>query len=300
MTERLYVAGAMSGIADFNFPLFFATAGALRGLGYEVENPADNDGWDLETAVRNSRERSKGDWATYLKIDLPRLCRCDAVVALPGWRDSRGATLEVETARKLGMPIYRLDAGVLKPLVEVIGLSGYARSGKDSVAKVLVEEYGYTRLAFADTLREALYALNPNIASDFGVGPLREVVDRVGWDKAKVVFPEVRELLQRLGTEAGRDLIHPNVWVDATFTKMQDGGKYVISDVRFPNEADAVKQWGGKVWRIMRPDTGPANDHPSETALDDYLPDVRLHNDGTLDDLTVAVLELRLRDHVAA
>lgn len=300
MTERLYVAGAMSGIADFNFPLFFATAGALRGLGYEVENPADNDGSDLESALCNALER-KGDWATYLKIDLPRLCRCDAVVALPGWRDSRGATLEVETARKLGMPIYRLDGGVLKPLIEIIGLSGYARSGKDSVAKVLVEEYGYTRLAFADTLREALYALDPMVTDDPDINwSISGLVKAMGWDRAKTGYPQVRTLLQRLGTEVGRDLIHPNVWVDATFAKMRDGGKYVISDVRFPNEADAVKQWGGEIWRIMRPDTGPANDHPSETALDDYLPDVRLYNDGTLDDLTVAVLELRLRDHVAA
>ena len=73
----------------------------------------------------------------------------------------------------------------------IIGLTGYARSGKDTVANYLVEHHGYTRVAFADAIRDALYELNPYIANNLRVA---EVVDDYGWDIAKT-NPEVRRLL---------------------------------------------------------------------------------------------------------
>jgi len=96
--------------------------------------------------------------------------------------------------------------------------------------------------------------------------------------------------MQTLGTEYGRQSVHPEVWLmcweRATRQKLDAGIPVVVDDVRFPNEAALVRRLGGELWRIERPGTerGPA--HASEGGLDDYpLFDRRLVNDGTLIDL---------------
>lgn len=176
----------------------------------------------------------------------------------------------------------------------LIGLVGYAQSGKDSAADAL-EERGYTRLAFADGVREALYALNPyvpiprHIQEDWklwthmGNTTMHELVEAVGWDRAKTV-PEVRRLLQFMGTEAGRDIHGADCWVNRAMAKAPKGGRVVFTDVRFPNEADAIKRRGGYLVRISRPGYGPANGHQSETNIDGIECDMLWHNDATLED----------------
>jgi hypothetical protein len=164
--------------------------------------------------------------------------------------------------------------------VEIIGLSGYARAGKDEVAKTLAKSHGFSHIAFADKLREFLAAVNPIVAPSKEryftrskvVVNLEEVLDAYGWDGYKVTEfePEVRRLLQRLGTEAGRKVLGENVWVDAALTGWPEDAKIAVSDVRFPNEAQRIKDMGGVIWRVNRPGVGPANSHPSETALDDW------------------------------
>lgn len=187
--------------------------------------------------------------------------------------------------------------------MEIIALSGFARSGKDEAAKVLVEEYGFTQVAFADKLREVLYALNPivsrpnlwkSIEPDFLLDlptdspvHIQQVIDYYGWDgyKETVFGTEVRRLLQRLGTEAGRQTLWDTIWIDAALTDFDEDAKVVVSDARFFNEFDAVRDRGGYVWRIEREGVGPANDHPSETEAVDYpYFSLYLHNDGTLDE----------------
>ncbi len=91
----------------------------------------------------------------------------------------------------------------------IIGLSGYARSGKDEVAKILVEDYGYKRVAFADKIRDLLLETNPQVKDGFRV---ESVVSAYGWDQAKVLFPEIRNLLQRLGVGA-RKVFGDEFWV---------------------------------------------------------------------------------------
>ena len=194
--------------------------------------------------------------------------------------------------------------------MRLVGLSGYARSGKDEAAKVLVEEYGFKRIAFADKLRDFLYALNPivrhinakvqvktpggkNLMLDektpstitLGVR-LRDVIDRYGWDgyKETPYSQEIRELLQRLGTEAGRQTLWDSIWIDAALHDLDPNGNYVVTDVRFPNEAEAITQRGGRLVRIIRDGVGPANSHASETSLDDYPFIHGLRNDGSLED----------------
>jgi hypothetical protein len=179
--------------------------------------------------------------------------------------------------------------------MKILGLAGYARSGKDTAGNALAEQ-GWKRIAFADVLREFAYTLNPVIQSDHGFyTPLRWIIDEYGWNGYKrTQWAEgVRDLLQRLGTECGRELISQNIWVDATFNRMDPNFNYVISDVRFPNEASAILAHGGSMLRIERPGVGPANGHKSETALDDWAFDSIL-NDGTQGDF-----EVRVRQYVA-
>lgn len=173
----------------------------------------------------------------------------------------------------------------------IIGLAGYARSGKNEAAEALVQ-YGWKQAAFADKLREFLLAVDPVIPGPYGTGNLRlsTLIRDVGWEYAKDHYPEVRALLQRTGTEAGRRLLGPNVWVDALFRELEDVPALVITDVRFPSEARAVADRGGVVIRIERPGVGPAKDrvgrvHESETALDDWKFDHVLVNDGSVRDL---------------
>lgn len=163
----------------------------------------------------------------------------------------------------------------------ILGLSGYAQAGKDTAGRFLVEEHGYVRYAFADKLRSFLYAENPFVDPPNRV---QDIVDRYGWERAKLDFAEVRGLLQRLGTEAGRKILGENVWVDAVFNDIKrDGiGEVVITDVRFPNEAQMIKERGGLVVRINRPEVTAVNAHPSETSLDDWPFDLVVPNDGSL------------------
>lgn len=167
----------------------------------------------------------------------------------------------------------------------IIGLSGVARSGKDTVADHLVENYGFKKVSFADPIREALYRLNPEIDVDGYDMRLKAAIDLMGWEQLKELSTGLRGLMQRMGTEVGREMFGENIWVDTALKGIAPEDKVVITDVRFPNEADAIQATGGKLWRVERPGVGPANDHPSESALDTYEFPTKLANEGTLEDL---------------
>lgn len=108
----------------------------------------------------------------------------------------------------------------------------------------------------------------------------------------------VRELLQKLGTEAMRNGLHPDTWVNALMSEFipysargseyeEVASRWIITDTRFPNEARAIKKRGGVVIRINR-DIGNGS-HPSETALDDYNFDYIIDNNGSMEDLISSV-----------
>lgn len=94
---RLYVAGPMTGLPEFNYPEFNRVAAVLTERGFAVENPALNP------------EPPCGTWAGWLRIALTQMMRCDGVARLPDWQHSRGAMLEVYVARSLGMPVLDWD-----------------------------------------------------------------------------------------------------------------------------------------------------------------------------------------------
>lgn len=170
----------------------------------------------------------------------------------------------------------------------VVGLGHRARAGKDSVASVLCGSYRFTRLSFAESLKAAACEI-------FGWdrrhvdGELKEVVDGY-WGFSP------RWALQRLGTEAVRNVIGTETWVKSAMLRIaRRGPRVVITDVRFPNEADAILGLGGEVWRVDRPGLPPA-EHVSETGLLDYGRwSAVLVNNGGLGELESAVDEIVTR-----
>jgi hypothetical protein len=167
----------------------------------------------------------------------------------------------------------------------LIGIAGYAQSGKDSTADVLCAEHGYQRRAFADPLREAMLRLNPYIDQNVR---LASTVERYGWEFAKK-YPECRALMQRMGTEVGRELFGQNFWVDLCLNSINGVPNVAITDVRFKSEASAITAQGGKMIRVIRDGFGPINGHRSETELDDYTFDAYIINDGSLPQLSEKV-----------
>ena len=181
----------------------------------------------------------------------------------------------------------------------IVGLSGFARSGKDTFAERLVEKHGFIRIAFADKLRDFLYALNPIVIGWDRDGHgntvkvytlLQEVIDEYGWNgyKETPYGNEMRRLLQRLGTEAGRETLWDTIWIDAALKDLDEHKNYVITDARFLNEFEAIR-WAADrqdhvcaIVRIERPGVGPANDHASEMEALQYDQfDLTVNNDGT-------------------
>jgi hypothetical protein len=180
----------------------------------------------------------------------------------------------------------------ITPNYNLIGLTGYAQVGKDTFASILVEKYGYRRVAFADTIRSFLYEVNPMVGCSPS-GYLKELVNLVGWDKAKQE-PQVRRLLQDTGV-AARTLIGDDVWISAALADLDPSEKVVVTDVRFKNEAEMIRLLGGQLWRIKRYNTNAVNDHVSEIDLDGYAVDQIFLNNGTLEDLVV-LIQTRMRN----
>lgn len=180
----------------------------------------------------------------------------------------------------------------IKKSYNIIGLTGYAQSGKDTLANILMDKYGYRRIAFADTIREFLYEVNPMVACS-PTGYLKDLVNLVGWDKAKQE-PQVRRLLQDLGVTA-RKLIDEDIWVKIALRNLSAGDRVVITDVRFENEAKSISALGGQLWRVKRPGVDAVNAHISETQLDGYRVDQIFLNNSTVEDLQLLV-QIRMQD----
>lgn len=95
-----YLAGPMSGLPDFNYPSFHATAANLVAAGIDVVNPAELFDGDI------NRER-----AHYIREGIRALLNCDHIILLPGWRDSSGALTELAVAHELGMKVTEYQPG---------------------------------------------------------------------------------------------------------------------------------------------------------------------------------------------
>lgn len=184
-------------------------------------------------------------------------------------------------------------------MTQYIGLVGRARSGKDTVAHHLVEKHGYTRVAFADRMRDAVEALNPMIRLDVDglqhICTLKQGLKMYGWEGLKVYSPDIRGYLQRMGTEVGRDMFGENFWVMQAISVANQYEQVVFSDVRYPNEAERIRDAGGILWRVERDGIEKSDEHTSEALIETIKVDSVIKNNGTLEELFSKVDKLMKR-----
>ena len=167
----------------------------------------------------------------------------------------------------------------------LIGFTGPPGWGKDTAADHLVKAHGFVRVAFADTIRQVALTIDPYVH----FFRLSDVINLIGWDRAKRQ-PEVRRLLQVIGTEAGRDVHGIDVWVDRTFdaiSALAHDQPVVITDVRFDNEARRLRTFGGRLVRVRRQTDNhdAVLGHRSETESAKLNSDHYLPNDGSITEL---------------
>lgn len=170
----------------------------------------------------------------------------------------------------------------------MIGVAGRARSGKDTIVRHLVANYGYVQQSFAEPLRKFVCEL---------VGIDRRALDYVKEDVVKWLGKSPRQMLQTLGTEWGRSMVNENIWIlvgmdSAERTQRHAGKPSAFSDVRFENEADAIRQRGGRIIHVVRPDALEVAAHVSEAGVPRHESDIVIVNDGSLVELYATVDEI--------
>jgi hypothetical protein len=166
----------------------------------------------------------------------------------------------------------------------LIGLAGRARVGKDTVASYLAAHLILISYAFADPLKQALAGLFSLTTAQLEGAEKELPLEWLG--------KSPRELMQLLGTEWGRDLVHPQLWLllaeqnlQALAELNQDMQGVVIRDVRFDNEAAWVRSKGGVIVHITRPDASDVAHHISESGVTPWPGDHLVVNDGPLEQL---------------
>lgn len=197
----------------------------------------------------------------------------------------------------------------------LIGVNGYAGSGKDTIGLIvqyifsmdkqgasieqvcadpeshawwLEEQSGWEVRKFAGKLKDIASHLTGIEIEKFEDQEFKKTELGPEWNNMTV-----REFLQKLGTDALRDGLHPNTWVNALMADYTHTGRYgydenkdaiydypdwIVTDVRFPNEAQAIKDHGGIMIRVDKPGVQAINNHPSEISLDNWEFDYKVVN----------------------
>jgi hypothetical protein len=170
----------------------------------------------------------------------------------------------------------------------IIGLAGRKGAGKSSAARHLVRS-GFGCLSFAAVIRAMLVPLL------MGFGYLTYEIEKLAnEDKEKKIEPlgkSFRELMQLLGTEWGRNLIHKDLWTMAARCQIDrlSNRNIVFDDVRFDNEAELIRSLGGLIIHINRGMEDQADDHASESGIEGLPGDMYINNDNTLDYFLVEI-----------
>ena len=176
-------------------------------------------------------------------------------------------------------------------LPNIIGLCAKKRAGKDTLAKHLIDNYNYTKYAFADPLKKScqeIFLLNEEQMD----GNLKETVDERWGVSPRVMF-------QKVGTEIFREKlidvfpemepIAKNLWVYRfkkwyeQELKKNNNLKVVITDCRFPNEINIVKELGGVIIKIERNNNNSMDSHVSEKNIDNINGDYIIKNNSSID-----------------
>ena len=174
--------------------------------------------------------------------------------------------------------------------LKLIAFTGLKGSGKDTAASVFVDA-GYEHIKMAGALKDMLRAL----LTYQGVEP--EMIERyVEGDRKEqpctaLSGQSMRRAMVTLGTEWGRDIIDPEIWIDVAARRCGLFPRVVISDIRFPNEADMVHRLGGQLIRLERGERADA--HPSEAQVRDLPADFVVYNDFASADCLKAYIRAR-------
>lgn len=174
----------------------------------------------------------------------------------------------------------------------IIGVTGYARSGKDTIYYAIrrLHPGPVVRVAIADTLK-VLAARTLGVTAS--LDEVREWTDLLKTEGTEIVVRADdgrtmtrltgRKLLQNL-SNAGRDLFGDDFWLDHTNFDI-DAAVLVVPRLSFDNEALAIREMGGEVWRVVRGGVGAINDDRTETPISDHLLDRTIENHGSVEDL---------------
>ena len=184
--------------------------------------------------------------------------------------------------------------GINKDKISLIGVHGPLESGKDTVAKTIIEAFPnrYKQYAFAWPIKEACKVIFGFTDEDMNDRVLKERIHPF-WG----VTP--RSTMQLLGTEFGRGMIREDIWILRAETEIQnnalDGYGTIISDVRFDNEAEIIRSRKGVIIHIERPDLDFSKvnyKHASEDGVKRHDEDFVIRNDSTLDVFRKRILNL--------
>lgn len=189
--------------------------------------------------------------------------------------------------------MFRYDKEEYVKRQKVVGVCGCARTGKDSVGNVLVEHYGFRRIAFADKIKEVATLLELPVRVD-GVGTLSygDAIASFGEETVKKKS-NIRPVTVMLG-QVMRNTLGIDVWVDPLIREIRNNPEqnFVVTDVRQKNESEALGyHCHADIWRIRRPGFGPA-DSVEEMTVAQVVHDLVIENDGSLDDLKNKVIGL--------
>ncbi|MGL5561704.1 MAG: hypothetical protein ACRDCN_03650 [Tannerellaceae bacterium] len=196
----------------------------------------------------------------------------------------------------------------------IIGILGKAGSGKDTIGLFIRDLLDRSnirtkRFAFADGVKDVAACMTNNKRSlfddqDFKRNSYFSLTDGITYSiddlPADHNLISIRELLQKIGTEAMQGTFGENIWVNKTFSEINNSHEYfgvkaaMITDVRFEHEYKYLKSVGGITIRVINPNITSSDTHISEIALDDYPADYTIINDweNNPDDVDKQVYEL--------
>lgn len=177
----------------------------------------------------------------------------------------------------------------------IIGLTGYAGTGKDTVRELLCTNHGFEGMAFADPIRMMLRELLLSNGITDAWMQDRQLKEAI----IPALGVSYRHMAQTLGTEWGRSL-HTDFWTRTAGAYIDDANQqpgtfnasFVVSDVRFANEAQWVRERGGVIWRVERSAAVPVRAHASEAEIYHIHADAVVDNNGSIDDLQLQVSQL--------
>lgn len=156
----------------------------------------------------------------------------------------------------------------------LIGLTGLKQTGKTTAGDFLAHKYSFHHTSFAAPMRK--FALDVLCMNETQLEFSKE--QPLTFLDGKVT---PRKFLQQLGTEFGRNMIHPDLWVRSCLMKIDMNKRTVVSDCRFDNEAHAIRAMGGRIIEITRRGQGNSGDtHASEAGIHPALIDHTISNNG--------------------